>query len=357
MEQGLRQGCVFAPLLFNTFLAAVVNVASTLFKADKGIMDALVHLRGKKRAGGPGEAAAGELVLVMPLWGMLYAEDAGVVSQSPEQPRKMMRVVAIVCAAFGLIVSEAKTKIMCLRTKGIPASIATFSIEVAGQVYKQTNEFVHLGGNADHNSDVSIEVNWRIRNAWCSFRKCNLELYDRPSATLELKIRMRTAEVLETMPYGCVTWSPRACQYDTLRRAHHSFLTRCIGWRKNNRADRPISYLDTLIKTGSESIKATLRSRRILFMVFVARMEDTRLPRCVTFGELVGGGAVRGGRKKSEWGVSWTISELSESTPTSGRLQPRTRRNGADRQNVSWRNGSLQRKPGLDYGMQQYART
>ena len=31
-------------------------------------------------------------------------------------------------------------------------------------------------------------------------------------------------------------------------------------------------------------------------------------------------------RKKSQWGVSWTISELSASTPTSGRrLQPRTR--------------------------------
>ena len=31
--------------------------------------------------------------------------------------------------------------------------------------------------------------------------------------------------------YGCVTWSPRACHYDSLRRAHHKFLTRCIGWR------------------------------------------------------------------------------------------------------------------------------
>ena len=40
-----------------------------------------------------------------------------------------------------------------------------------------------------------------------------------------------------------------------------------------------------------------------------------------------------GGRKKSGWGVSWTISELSASTPTSGRLQPRTRGNGAERQN------------------------
>ena len=53
--------------------------------------------------------------------------------------------------------------------------------------------------------------------------------------------------------------------------------------------------------------------------------------------------------------------ELSASTPTSGQLQPRTRGNGAERRNkgrnISWRTGSLQMKPGLDYGMQPYART
>ena len=160
----------------------------------------------------------------------------------------------------------------------MPESAATFSIEAAGQVYNQTNEFVHLGGNVNQNANLSIEVDRRVRNAWCSFRKYTLELYDRPSAPLGLKIRMLRAEVLETMLYGCVTRSPRACPYDTLRRAHHRFLTRCIGgWRKRNRADYPISYLDTLLKTGSESIKATLRRRRILFAGFVARMEDTRL--------------------------------------------------------------------------------
>ena len=76
---------------------------------------------------------------------MLYADDTGVVSQSPEQLRKMMEVIVVVYAAFGLTVSEAKTEIVCLRAKEIPESTATFSVEAAGQVYNQTNEFAYLG--------------------------------------------------------------------------------------------------------------------------------------------------------------------------------------------------------------------
>ena len=145
-EQGLRQGCVLAPLLFNIFFAAVINVTSARFKADKGIMDALAHLRKKRGERERGEETVRESDLETPLWGMLYADDAGVVSQSPEQLRKMMGVIVVVYAAFGLIVSEAKTEIICLRAKGMPESTAIFSVEAAGQVYNQINEFVYPGG-------------------------------------------------------------------------------------------------------------------------------------------------------------------------------------------------------------------
>ena len=166
------------------------------------------------------------------------------------------------------------------------------------QVYNQANEFAFLGGNVNHNAALPIEINRRIHNTRYSFWKYTLKLYDRLSAPIKLKIRMLRAEVLETMLYGCVTWSPRACHYDTLRQVHHSVLTRCIGWLAKHRADHPISYLDTLMKTGSESIEATSRRRRILFAGNVARMEDTRLPMCVMFGEVVGGAGCMGGQEK-----------------------------------------------------------
>ena len=112
VEQSLHQGCSLASLQFNIFFAAILNVASTRFKADEDIMDTLVHLRKKKRTGGRGEATAGEPVLATPRWGMLYADDVRVALQPLEQLRKMMGVIVVVCEAFGFTISETKTEIM-----------------------------------------------------------------------------------------------------------------------------------------------------------------------------------------------------------------------------------------------------
>ena len=77
-----------------------------------------------------------------------------------------MGVIVVVRATIGLAVSEAKTKIMCLRTKESPEATVMFSVEAAGQVYNQMNEFVYLGGNVSQNTDSSMEVDRRVSNAW-----------------------------------------------------------------------------------------------------------------------------------------------------------------------------------------------
>ena len=73
--------------------------------------------------------------------------------------------MVVVCAVFGLTVSETKTEIICLRAKGMPEPTVSFSVETEGQVYNQTDEFLYHGRNFNHNADLSIEVDQRIRNA------------------------------------------------------------------------------------------------------------------------------------------------------------------------------------------------
>ena len=118
VEQGLRQRCVLAPLLFNIFFATVIYLASTRFKADKDIMDTLVHLRKKSGRGGGGRQLS-ESQSSRRRHGVCFTLTMLGSSQPPEQLRKMMGVIVVVRAAFGLNISEAKTEIMCLCTKGM----------------------------------------------------------------------------------------------------------------------------------------------------------------------------------------------------------------------------------------------
>ena len=80
-------------------------------------------------------------------------------------------------------------------------------IKAAGQRYKQTTEFVYLGGAISEIADLDIEIKRRIGAAWASVRKYSSQLYDQRNARLSLKIRLFKAEVMEAMLYGCATWT------------------------------------------------------------------------------------------------------------------------------------------------------
>ena len=89
--QELRQGRVLSPPLFYIFAAVLTTVLAEL-----------VHLKEPPTSKGPQPDVHHVRVAV---WGMLYADDAHIVSQSPRVLAKVMEVILEVCRAFGLTVS------------------------------------------------------------------------------------------------------------------------------------------------------------------------------------------------------------------------------------------------------------
>ena len=130
--QGLRQGCVLSPLLFNIFFAAILRILVERFSKDAGILAGLIHLQEQPSKDGPESALE---CVRCPIWGMLYADDGCIVS-SPRGLGRMMAVLVEVFGAFGLNISESTTETMWMPIPRAPATKVVFN--ATGQQYRQT---------------------------------------------------------------------------------------------------------------------------------------------------------------------------------------------------------------------------
>ena len=299
---GFRQECVLSPLLFNIFFAAVIIVVLQRFAEDPLIVSDLVYLDGAPEGedGRPREEGTLEMVR-RAVWGMLYADDARVVSTSPRGLTRIMDVIVVACQEFGLTVSQKKTEAMHQWSNPNTATNA-LRIEAAGQRYKQTTEFVYLGGAISESADLDTEIKCRIGAAWASVRKYSSQSYDRRNAPLPLKIRLSKAEVMKAMLYGCATWAMRSQDFSSLRTARHKPLLRIISFRRQDRTGyKSLSYREVLERTGSERIETTIRKRQLGFAGALVRQGDSRRPKRVMFGRLAVQGPKRGGRPATSW--------------------------------------------------------
>ncbi|CAB1105935.1 unnamed protein product [Ectocarpus sp. CCAP 1310/34] len=198
------------------------------------------------------------------LWAMLYADDAAIVSRSPESLEKMMSVIVRVAGLFGLMISEPKTEIMCMLPKGIeecpftmmsvivrvaglfglmisepkteimcmlPKGIeeCPFTVSAAAQTYEQTDRFVYLERTISADGKADREITSRSCRAWKCYRRNSASMYDRRRADRQLKIRLLQAEVVETLLYGCASWSLTAEHYTKPKRMLLGAMARGVG--------------------------------------------------------------------------------------------------------------------------------
>ena len=192
VERGPRQGCVLSWLLFNIFFAAVLNVVLQRFSEDPPILAELVHLQEPSTSMGPEPAMD---YVRRAVWGMLYADDACIVSRSPQGLAKMMEVIVEVCRAFALTVSAKKTETMRIPPPRTPRTMVR--VEAAGKIYKRVQSFTYLGGAVTETPDMPVEIARRTRACWMRIRRYLRELYDQPKVALSLKTRMLKAEAIK----------------------------------------------------------------------------------------------------------------------------------------------------------------
>ena len=120
-------------------------------------------------------------------------------------------------------------------------------VEVAGQIYKQVQSFIFLGGAVTETSEMPVEIARRTRAWWMSIRRYLRELYDEPKVALSIKTQMVKAEAIEALLYA------------KLRTVHHRVLLRIIGAQRKRPDNRMTSYNRALEITRYERIEATFQ--------------------------------------------------------------------------------------------------
>ena len=108
-------------------ITVVLNVALQRFSEEPAILAELVQLKDPSTAMEP-EPAMDYVSRVV--WGMLYANDACIVSRSLQVVAKMMEVIVEVCRAFALSVSARKTETMSMHPPRTPRTMV--QLEAAG---------------------------------------------------------------------------------------------------------------------------------------------------------------------------------------------------------------------------------
>ena len=161
--------------------------------------------------------------------------------------------------------------------------------------------FLYLGGLIDESADIMPEIKWRVRLAWACYSRFEREMHDMEATPFALKLRMLKVEMMETVLYGCVTWTLGKEPFAELRTARHRCLLRIIGFQRRQRTDHLKSYAKALKKAQCESVETTNRKRCLLFAGAVQRTRNERLTRWVMFGTIAGGENPGPGRPEKNW--------------------------------------------------------
>ena len=179
IEQGVRQGCILSPHLFNAYAEYIMRLA--LENYDGGIS-----------VGG------------RPINNLRYADDTTLLAGSANELESLIERVRVESERFGLFLNVSKTKVMIVnQLEDNP------SIYAGNQEIEVINQFNFLGSMISNQGGCSIEIRRRTAMAKTSMSAMN-KIWKNRSISTATKIRLVSTLIFPIATYACETWSINA---------------------------------------------------------------------------------------------------------------------------------------------------
>ena len=276
IDNGVKQGDIPAPTLFSLYLTAVLWYA--FHDCDVGVY---IRFRTTGKVFNLRRFQARTLVDDGFVRELLYADDADLVAHYPEELQLVMDRFTIACTCFGLTVSIKKSKVMYTPAPGDP--YVEPNIFVYGKRLEVVREFVYLGSTVSNDGSLDAEIKQRISKASKSFGGLEDRVWSDGDLTLATKMSVYRACVLSSLLYASETWTLYQSHVGQLERFHQHCLRHILGLKW----DCHVPDTDVLARTKTTSIAAIVRRNQLRWAGHLVRLDGSRLPKQLFYGELL----------------------------------------------------------------------
>ena len=205
LNNGVKQGSVISPCLYNIFMGAIITFAVNKMKID-GLGVKVMYQQNERLF----EEIHIELAEMRQILAALFADDLVLFAQSSDHLQQMIKSFTDTANAFGQKVSSSKTEVMASTFGHLEQKAPKLEILLnqngTVNILKQVKVFKYLGSRLTEDGEMDVEIGIRRNRMWEAYHKYAETIYLNPHIPLWNKLLLFTTSVIPQATYGCAAW-------------------------------------------------------------------------------------------------------------------------------------------------------